>query len=194
MCETTIPTQPSSEYWPHAPMHRLSESGVYFITAGTYGKKHYFAGATRLAVLCRGLLTVCSEAQWRIEAWCVFSNHYHFVAHSPPGGAESLAALLNRLHARTAEWVNRLDGTPQRHVWHNFWETKLTFEKSYLARLRYVHENAVRHGLVPVAVSYPYCSAAWLEGIATPAQLRTLKSFRTDKLQVHDDYEVSADW
>jgi putative transposase len=29
---------------------------------------------------------------------------------------------------------------------YNFWETKLTFEKSYLARLNYVHQNAVKHG------------------------------------------------
>ena len=28
--------------WPHAPMHRLSEAGTYFVTAGTYLKAHHF--------------------------------------------------------------------------------------------------------------------------------------------------------
>src|SRR4029450_1080720 len=28
--------------WPHAPTHRLSECGAYFVTAGTYHKAHYF--------------------------------------------------------------------------------------------------------------------------------------------------------
>jgi putative transposase len=141
-------SQYDREFWPHAPLHRLTESGVYFVTAATHGKKHHFSGAMRVGVVCRGLLTVCHEANWRIEAWAVFSNHYHFVAHAPPTGAESLRDLLSRLHARTAHWINRLDRAEGRQVWHNFWETQLTFERSYLARLQYVHENPVKHGLV----------------------------------------------
>ena len=47
--------------WPHAPLHRLSDSGTYFLTAGTYHKQHLFRGADRLGVLHRGLLTVASD-------------------------------------------------------------------------------------------------------------------------------------
>src|SRR5204862_392963 len=68
--------------WPHAPMHQLSENGTYFVTAGTYLKAHHFRGSDRLRVLHRGLLTVAQEYGWLFEAWAVFSNHYHFVAHS----------------------------------------------------------------------------------------------------------------
>jgi hypothetical protein len=39
-------------------------------------------------------------------------------------------------------------------VWYNFRDTRLTYEKSYLARLNYVYQNAVKHGLVPVANQY----------------------------------------
>jgi putative transposase len=79
-------------------------------------------------------------------------------------------------------------------VWHNFRETLLTYQKSYLARLNYVHHNAVKHGLVRVANQYPCCSAAWFERTATPAQVRTIYRFKTDRLQVFDDYDVAADW
>jgi putative transposase len=34
---------------------------------------------------------------------------------------------------------------------YEFWDTRLTFEKSWFARLNYVHQNPVKHGLVPVA-------------------------------------------
>ena len=54
---------------------------------------------------------------------------------------------LGGLHEDTAEEINRCDGTANRTVWFNFWDTKLTFETSYLARLNYVHQNAVKHGL-----------------------------------------------
>ncbi len=54
--------------------------------------------------------------------------------------------MLGLLHERTAKWVNKLDRTPGRQVWHNFRETRLTYEKSYyLARLNYTHQNAVKH-------------------------------------------------
>jgi hypothetical protein len=59
--------------------------------------------------------------------------------------------MLGVLHTRAGGWINRLDNTPNRKVWHNFWDTKLTYEKSYLARLNYVHQNPVRHGLVRLA-------------------------------------------
>ncbi|MEP6819348.1 MAG: hypothetical protein ABJA18_07420 [bacterium] len=34
--------------WPHAPVHRLSAKGTYFLTAGTYQKEHFFRGASRV--------------------------------------------------------------------------------------------------------------------------------------------------
>jgi putative transposase len=52
------------------------------------------------------------------------------------------------LHFETACHVNRLDQRTDRNVWFNYGETRLTYEKSYLARLSYVHRNAVKHRLV----------------------------------------------
>jgi len=182
--------------WPHAPTHQLSVRGTYFVTAGTYLKAHHFRGAERLRVLHRGLLTVARDFGWQLEAWAVFSNHYHFVAHSPPTeeDATSLGPMLGQLHERTAKWLNRLDAAPHRSVWHNYWDTRLTFERSYRARLNYVHQNPGMHRLVPVANRYPWCSAAWFERTATPAQVRTIYRFKIDKLQIHDDYESASEW
>jgi putative transposase len=95
---------------------------------------------------------------------------------------------LGHLHEKTAKWINRLDKTRGRQVWHNFYESRLTYEKSYFARLNYTHQNAVKHGLVSVANQYPWCSAAWFERTATAAQVKTLYSFKTDKLHVPDDF------
>jgi putative transposase len=106
------------------------------VTAGTYLKQHFFSNPDRLAVLQRGLFKLLGAANWHLEAWAIFSNHYHFVAHSPPDrSAEGLSPLLRELHSRLAIWINRSDKTPNRTVWHNFWETRLTYQRSYLARL-----------------------------------------------------------
>jgi putative transposase len=176
--------------WPHAPAHHLSEVGAYFVTAGTYLKAHHFRTPQRLDVLQRGLLIVARDFSWELEAWAVFSNHYHFVAQSPSdsGDGRSLSQMLGVLHTRMAGWINRLDHAPARTVWHNFWDTKLTYQKSYLARLNYVHQNAVKHGLVPVANHYPWCSARWFEGVASPATVRSIYRFKTDALNVSDEF------
>jgi putative transposase len=182
--------------WPHAPLHQLSARGTYFVTASTLHHEHHFRGKARLAVLHRGLLKVAARFGWRLEAWAVFSNHYHFVAHSPEQAedARSLGQMLGLLHEKTAKWVNQLDGKPRRQVWFNFRETRLTYPKSYLARLNYTHQNPVRHRLVAVANAYPWCSARWFERMARPAQVNTIYRMKIDRLQVADDFEVSPDW
>jgi putative transposase len=182
--------------WPHAPVHELSQHGTYFVTSGTYRKEHHFAGARRLGVLQRGLLSVAEKSGWQIEAWAVFSNHYHFVAHSPRQAidAAGLSVMLQELHTKTAVWINRLEDKPGRKIWHNFFETRLTHQRSYLARLNYVHQNAVRHKLVPVACRYPWCSAAWFERTAPPAMIKTIYQFKTDTISVVDGFEPTADW
>jgi len=160
------------------------------VTAGTHGKGHFFQGEERLGVLQRGLLKCAADHGWRLEAWAVFSNHYHFVGHSPEGAesAGSLAEMLGVLHARTAGWVNRLDKAAGRKVWHNYWETRLSFQRSYLTRLNYVHQNAVRHGLAAAANQYRWCSAGWFERTASAAQVRSVYRFKMDGVKVLDDF------
>jgi putative transposase len=159
------------------------------VTVGTYRKLHHFRETQRLDVVQRGLLTVARDFAWQIEAWAIFSNHYHFIAHSPPGcDSSSLSQMLGVLHTKTARWINRLDQAPERKVWHNFYQTRLTFHRSYLARLHYVHANAVKHGLVAVASQYPWCSAAWFERSASPAMVKAIYKYKIDAIRVPDDF------
>ena len=173
--------------WPHAPVHKLSEHGVYFVTGATLYKKRLFTDAPRLDLLETKLLTLANQYRWQIEAWAVFVNHYHLVARGNPDSL-NLGKYLKPLHSDSARELNRMDHTEGRKVWFNFRDTKLTFETSYLARLNYTHQNAVKHGLVPVANQYKWCSAAWFERVATPAIVQTIYSFKTEEVQVDDDY------
>jgi putative transposase len=182
--------------WPHAPTHQLAVRGTYIVTGSTYKKAHFFRGAKRLRVLNRGLLTVAGQFGWQLEAWAVFSNHYHFVAHSPRDAldASGLSAMLSVLHVKTSTWFNNLDNQSGRQVWINFWDARIKHQKSLLARLNYVHQNAVKHGLVPLAWQYPWCSAAWFERTASPAMVKAIYRFKTDKISVADEFESDPNW
>ena len=135
------------------------------------------------------LLSGAKEFGWQLEAWACFANHYHFVGQALED-AETLKPFLAKLHAETAGIVNQADRTWGRQVWHNFWDTEITFENSYLARLNYVHQNPVKHGLVPVANQYSWCSAGWFERTATSAQVKTIYGFKVDQLKILDDFDV----
>jgi putative transposase len=75
-----------------------------------------------------------------------------------------------------------------RKVWHQYWDLRITFQKSYLARLNYVMQNPVRHGIVGSADQYPLCSASWFEMKSSPAFFQSVSSCKIDALDVLDDF------
>ncbi|MEM7315507.1 MAG: hypothetical protein AAF497_20385 [Planctomycetota bacterium] len=180
-------TPKNTKDWPRAPVHRLNGKGAFMVTGATYNKQHLWRDPDTLDYFESQLLAKAIEFDWQLEAWAIFSNHYHFVGQAHVD-AESLVPMIQSLHSESAIWLNDLDDEYDRQVWYNYWDTELTYEKSYFARLHYVHRNAVHHGLVTVPNQYRWCSAAWFEQTATPAQVKTIYSFKTDKLSVYDDF------
>jgi putative transposase len=144
-----------------------------------------------LDLLCAALMRLCVEHGWSLQAWAVFPNHYHFVAASTSPGA--LVKMIRQLHSVTARAVNDDDQQSGRRVWFQYWDTLLTNERSYLARLRYVHENAVHHGVVRRAANYPWCSAAWFERKANPAFLKAVLQFPCNRVSVPDSFDVDIE-
>lgn len=124
---------------------------------------------------------------WDMEAWAVLNNHYHFIGQAPED-ATTLEKLIRQVHSITAIEFNRRDGTTGRQVWHNYWDTCLTYEKAYLARLHYIHENPVKHGLVEDAMDYPFCSYKWFveQGEQTLKDQVFLQPI--DKIKVYDNF------
>ncbi|HKO44829.1 MAG TPA: hypothetical protein VJU84_16240 [Pyrinomonadaceae bacterium] len=173
--------------WPHAPVHRFDSSGIFMVTGATLYQNLLFRSPEKLTLLEENLLSLSKKHRWQLEAWAVFANHYHFVGRRDEQ-TNPLNDFLQELHTVTAVELNKFDHCEGRNVWYNFWDSKLTFERSYLARLNYVHQNAVKHGLVPVANQYPWCSAAWFERTVSRAAVRMIYSFKTDKLNIYDDY------
>jgi putative transposase len=77
-------------------------------------------------------------------------------------------------------------------VWFQFWDVQLTYERSWLARLRYTHQNAVHHGIVNEAAQYRWCSAAWFERTAKASLVGTIRRLKIDRVNVYDDFTPEA--
>lgn len=157
------------------------------VTAGTYRKVPHLNTPARLDFFQESLFARAEEFHWSLKAWAILSNHYHFIAESPPIPA-TLRKFIGKLHMQTAKEFNRLDGAPGRKVWFEYWDSRITFERSYLARLHYVHANPAKHGFIDLAENYKWCSASWFMRSASPAFVATVKSFKTDQLDLPDDF------
>jgi putative transposase len=156
----------------HASRHLCHYRG------NTASKAAFYSGA-KLDLLRDTALDLAKNYALILQARAFFPNHYHVVI-SFENSAMSHRELATRL--------NRIDRTPGRRVMYEFYDTHLTFEKSWLARLNYVHQNAVKHGLVPLANQYPWCSAAWFESNARSGFVKSVYSFKTDEINVPDDF------
>ena len=74
-------------------------------------------------------------------------------------------AALTALHSLTAREVNRLDANPGRKVWHNYWDTELTYEKPIWCALTTSTRTRSNTGSFPLRTSIrgapPPGSSAW---------------------------------
>jgi putative transposase len=158
------------------------------VTSATYHKLPIFNSTRRLDFLRDTLFTVAKDHGIALQAWAIFPNHYHFIATIEEAG--NLQTMVRAWHSATAKKANTSDSTPGRKVWFQYWESRITYERSYFARLRYVHQNAVHHGLVRIATRYEWCSATWFERKAPAAFRKTVLAFPCDSLVIQDDFAV----
>jgi len=172
--------------WHHRPAHVFVPNTAYLVTVGTLHRQHHFREREHLQLLQAELFTAAAY-KWDLQAWALFSNHYHFIAFAP-ADATTLRHMLQRFHSGTARAINRIDATPGRQVWFQFWDTCLTHEASYYARLNYVHHNAVHHRVVAVTEQYEFCSAAWFAEHAESAFYRRVHSYGYDRIKIRDDF------
>ena len=173
--------------WHHGPLHLFVADTFYMVTAATFYKQSIYDSPSKLNQLQNTLFDVVQAYGWELQAWALFTNHYHFVARSPEDDV-SLKRLIQRLHSQSARLINQIDRSPGRRVWFQYWDTCLTYESSYYARLNYVHNNPVKHGLVPVAEQYPFCSAKWFREDAEEELYDKVISVPYDRVNVRDDF------
>ena len=173
--------------WPHAPYHSFNEKGTYMVTGSTLNKEMFFRKREELDLLHDMLLELAEHYQWKLEAWAVFPNHYHMMAQSPQDPT-TLRKFITHLHSSSARKLNESHKLMGRKIWYQFWDTRITFQKSYLARLNYIMQNPVKHKIVGDAKEYRWCSAGWFKINASKAYADVVTSLNIDDVKVMDDF------
>lgn len=144
----------------HTPPHLFRPNSIYIITAAIYAKLRLINTDAKKRVLVDILFRQSARLSWELEARSILPNNYHFIARAPEN-SPSLSTLIQAIHSISAKYLNRADNMPGRRVWYNYWDTCITKESSYLARLHYVHVNPSKHGYVDRPEDYEFSSYSW---------------------------------
>ena len=135
--------------YPHNPPHLFRENSKYFITASTYKRIHYLNNDLSKQILLDSILETFSKFSWIIEDWVILDNHYHLmvdVKHNP----NELSKIIRNIHRYTSLEIKKINPIAKlaERFWYNYWDTCITYEKSYFTRLNYIWNNPVKHGYV----------------------------------------------
>jgi len=173
---------------PNNPPHYFVSNAIYIVTGSVLYNRHLLTDDKHKSLVYEVLFERAAHWGWELEAWAILKNHYHFIARAPEN-ALSLEKLIRQFHSKTAVELNKLDKTVGRKVWYNYWDTCITLETSYYARLHYVHLNPVKHRLVENAEEYPFCSYRWFLEKADDSFRDTVMSQPIDRVDVFDEFD-----
>ena len=171
----------------HNPPHYFVPNAMYVVTGAILYNQHLFTENNRKEFFLQTLLERTKLLGWGLQAWSVLNNHYHLIAQAPQD-AGTLEKLIRQLHSITAIEFNRQDNTSGRQVWFNYWDTCLTYERSYLARLHYVHMNPIKHGVTDNAINYPFCSYRWFIEQGDEVLKQQVFAQPIDRVKIFDDF------
>ncbi len=130
------------------PPHVYEDDACYFLTASTLGRQRLL-GPSRRTTFRNILREMTSRYRVKLYAWVILANHYHLLLHIPAGS--SLSAFIKVLHSQSAGLLNRLDGTPGRKVWCQYWDRFPRDERDFWSYFNYIHINPLKHGYVQAA-------------------------------------------
>ena len=98
----------------------------------------------------------CVDAEVRVLAYCLMSNHVHLVV--VPGRADSLAVLFRRVHGRYAQYLN-IRRQRSGHLWQSRFFSCALSESHLWVALRYVEQNPCRACIAGTPGEYRWSSA-----------------------------------
>ena len=158
-----------------------NQEAIHFITFAVVGWVDVFTRKDYRDILLDSVRFCQAEKQLAIHAWCIMSNHVHFILSARQGNLSDVVrdfkkftsqklvkAIADNKQESRREWMLDIfakEGESNaRNVRCQFWRQdnrpiELYSSKFIFQRMNYIHNNAVEAGLVTQAEHYVYSSA-----------------------------------
>jgi len=149
----------------HRPPHIYRNEQYYFVTAGTFRRIAYVHDASRKKLLKELIFKSLSRYQYLLDAWVILDNHYHLLFKSALG--KYLPEAIATIHGKSAIEINKIDKSPGRQIWFQYWDYCIRNEEDYWRHFNYIHYNPIKHSYVTGTenlCNFPFSSfGAWVE-------------------------------
>jgi len=172
----------------HRPFHYY-DGRAYFISGTCYKGLGMFLAEYRKDIFKKVLRESVKRFDIQLYSWVILNNHYHILFTLPivdcridendpsvdgefcyEGDKDSkyfLVEFIRKMHKDTARILNKLDNTPGRKVWYQYWDYCVRNEIDFWKHFNYILKNPLKHKLaenIEESFSYEFSSnSTWLE-------------------------------
>jgi len=154
----------------HHPPHLYFKNQTYFLTGRTYQKNCYFNTDERKEILKSILAKSIKRFDIKIYAWVILNNHYHLlfdikrkfpssqfanpkenklrnneISEANFAPKYQLVEFIRKIHKDSSRIINKLDSTPARKIWYQYWDHCIRDEEDFYKHFNYVHNNPIKH-------------------------------------------------
>ncbi|NOG45941.1 MAG: hypothetical protein HND50_11940 [Calditrichaeota bacterium] len=172
----------------HNPPHLFIPEAKYFVTASTYKHFPYLKDDAVKHKMLEILQKGCTKYNWQIDDWVILDDHYHFMLSASPNQTITIADVIKNLHKFTAMFIRKYkpELTKENKIFHNYWDTCITYERSYYTRLNYIYLNPVKHGYANDPQEYQFGSFHFRYKYGDKEINKILSDFPSDKLDLEN--------
>ncbi|TQV78896.1 hypothetical protein FKG94_12835 [Exilibacterium tricleocarpae] len=137
---------------------RVEYQGAYYhVMNRGQDRKQVFDGDKYYQAFLQGLAEAHRRFGMEILAYCLMSNHYHLLVHTPRGNLSRAMRHVNGVYTQRYNRLKQKDGP----LFRGRYKSILVDASAYLLQVsRYIHRNPleVRNPLVDNLLSYPWSS------------------------------------
>jgi len=131
------------------PPHIYEDNACYFLT-GSIVHHQWLLDTDAKRILVRDVLKeAIKDYGIRSYAWVILADHYHLLLKT--SDVAPIWKFIKRLHGDSAIHLNKLDNTPGRQVWYQYWDRFPRNERDFWGYFNYTHINPIKHGCVRVS-------------------------------------------
>jgi putative transposase len=130
------------------PPHIYEDNTCYFISASIAHRQRLLDTDAKRTLVRDVLKDAIKQYGIRLYAWVILANHYHLLLKT--SDVAPIYKFIKRLHGDSAIQLNKLDGTPGRQVWYQYFDRFPRSERDFWRYFNYIHINPIKHGYVQV--------------------------------------------
>jgi len=138
------------------PYRGRTTASTYFVTAGTYLKKHLLQSDRTTQLFCETLFGYRDAKKFQVHAFVVMPNHIHLIVTVPEGS--TLERTMQFIKGGFSYQAGKLLGA-RYEIWQKSFLDRRVRDTNEFERYRdYIHQNPVRAGLVGSADDFRFSS------------------------------------